>query len=167
MLIDLCKNYMQVTLSPEVEMDIYIRAGKKKDAEAAITVLRRSITQLCSADHHGDEAEVAGWLANKNISSWAVWIDRDDAIVLVAELAGNIVGVGMMNIRGEILLNYVHPEARFNGISKAILCALEAKARALGLKMCVLESTLTAKMFYVDKGYQAGASGPFHLSKQI
>ncbi|MBY3075641.1 GNAT family N-acetyltransferase [Rhizobium laguerreae] len=148
-------------------MTISIRVGKKTDAEAAIAILRQSITQLCSADHHDDDAEIAIWLSNKTAGSWAAWINCDDATVLVAELAGNIVGVGMVDAQGEILLNYAHPDARFKGISKAILLALEAQARARGIKMCVLESTQTAKTFYEARGYQAAAGSPLHLSKRL
>ncbi|SCB59693.1 Ribosomal protein S18 acetylase RimI [Rhizobium aethiopicum] len=148
-------------------MAISIRVGKESDAEAAIAVLRRSITQLCSADHQDDDDEIAGWLSNKTAASWAAWINREDATVLVAELTGNVVGVGMMDGRGEILLNYAHTDARFKGISKGILLALEAQARARGIKMCVLESTRTAKKFYEDRGYEAAAGSTLRLSKRL
>ncbi|RXT28602.1 hypothetical protein B5P46_07420 [Rhizobium leguminosarum] len=148
-------------------MTISIRVGKKTDAEAAIAVLRQSITQLCSADHQDDDAEIASWLSNKTAASWAAWINREDATVLVAELEGNIVGVGMADARGEILLNYAHPDTRFKGISTAILLALEAEVRARGMEMCVVESTRTAKKFYETRGYQAAAGDSLSLSKRL
>ncbi|HYG34800.1 MAG TPA: GNAT family N-acetyltransferase [Clostridia bacterium] len=148
-------------------MTISIRVGKEADAEAAIAVLRQSITQLCSADHQDDGAEIAGWLSNKTAASWAAWINREDATVLIAELAGDIVGVGMVDAQGEILLNYARPDVRFKGISKAILLALENEARERGIKVCVLESTRTAKKFYEDRGYLAEAGSPLHLSKLL
>lgn len=148
-------------------MDIVVRPGKGSDAVAAIAVLRQSIVQLCSADHHGDEAEVKSWLANKTAVSWAAWVNREDATLLVAEVAGNIVGVGMIDLRGEVLLNYVHPAHRFRGISDAIILALEEEARSRGVEMCILTSTETAKKFYEARGYQAEARRSLQLSKRL
>ena len=64
---------------------------------------------------------------------------------LVAEQACAIVGVGMVDHKGEILLNYVDPEFRFQGVSKNMLAALEGKVRANGIRMCFLQSTETAR----------------------
>jgi GNAT superfamily N-acetyltransferase len=50
-------------------------------------------------------------------------------------------------------LNYVAPAARFRGVSKALVAALEATARNLGLAECRLESTQTALQFYRRLGY--------------
>jgi N-acetylglutamate synthase-like GNAT family acetyltransferase len=61
--------------------------------------------------------------------------------VVVAEETGAILGVAAMNNSGKITLNYVSPDARFRGVSTAIMQRLEAQARALGLRECVLETT--------------------------
>jgi N-acetylglutamate synthase-like GNAT family acetyltransferase len=50
-------------------------------------------------------------------------------------------------------LLYVSPEFRFHGVSKALLAALEADARKLGLPSCALVSTDTAKPFFLAAGY--------------
>jgi N-acetylglutamate synthase-like GNAT family acetyltransferase len=73
--------------------------------------------------------------------------------VVVAEEAGAILGVAAMNNSGKITLNYVSPDARFRGVSTAIMQRLEAQARALGLRECVLETTQTALRFYRSLGY--------------
>ena len=44
---------------------------------------------------------------------------RGDATVLVGIKASEIVGVGIVDHYGEVLLNYVRPDARFSGVSKA------------------------------------------------
>jgi GNAT superfamily N-acetyltransferase len=59
-----------------------------------------------------------------------------------------------MTKAGKITLNYVSPEARFRGISKALIDRLEAQARELGLDRCTLNSTETARQFYLSLGYQ-------------
>ena len=59
-----------------------------------------------------------------------------------------------MTKAGMITLNYVSPDARFQGVSKALLAALERTAAELGLKQCRLESTKTARRFYEAAGYR-------------
>ena len=59
-----------------------------------VNVLHRSI-ELCLADHRGDERLIQDWLANKTEVNWQAWIERKDALVLVAETHAGIVGVGM------------------------------------------------------------------------
>ena len=59
-----------------------------------------------------------------------------------------------MTKAGEITLNYVSPDARFRGVSKALIERLEAQARELGLDRCALNSTGTARQFYLSLGYQ-------------
>ncbi len=51
------------------------------------------------------------------------------------------------------MLNYVSPDARLRGVSKALLGRMEAEARFLGLAECGLDSTRTARTFYQSAGY--------------
>jgi GNAT superfamily N-acetyltransferase len=56
---------------------------------------------------------------------------------------------------GEITMNYVAPQARFRGISRGLLKALEARALERGNTECRLHSTETAHRFYLSNGYVA------------
>jgi hypothetical protein len=53
-----------------------IRVARTEDAEQACTVLRRSIQDLCHADHNGDAAKLADWLSNKTPENVASWISN-------------------------------------------------------------------------------------------
>jgi hypothetical protein len=53
-----------------------IRDATVEDAAPACEVLRRSITQLCVADHANDPAILMPWLANKTPEIVASWIAR-------------------------------------------------------------------------------------------
>jgi GNAT superfamily N-acetyltransferase len=130
-----------------------IRAAIPADAAEACEVLRRSITELCEADHHNDPAILQKWLANKTPDNVAAWIDNPQGHMFVALDGERIVGVGAVNLAGEITLNYVSPDARFRGVSKALLARLEATASNLGLSRCTLTSTTTARLFYLSAGY--------------
>jgi GNAT superfamily N-acetyltransferase len=131
-----------------------IRDAALADAESICAVLRRSISELCHADHGGDPAILNGWLFNKTPENVALWLAQPGAYVLVAlDEKGAIVAVGGMSASGEINLNYVLPDARFRGFSKALMRALEDRARERGLGACRLTSTKTAQRFYLSAGY--------------
>lgn len=130
-----------------------IREARIEDAQATCEVLRRSITELCQPDHGNDQEFLSKWLDNKTPDNVVKWIADENSYTFVAEETGTIVGVGAITDTGKITLNYISPDARFMGVSKAILERLERKARELGLDRCILESTSTARRFYISAGY--------------
>jgi hypothetical protein len=71
--------------------------------------------------------------------------------------------VGCVTDSGEITLNYVSPDARFCGVSDALLGVLEARAIERGNKLCTLKSTETARRFYLERSYseEGPADGKF------
>jgi GNAT superfamily N-acetyltransferase len=131
-----------------------IRDARPGDAEEACQVLRRSIMELCEADHRRDPAMLAAWLGNKTPETVAAWMRRIDACYCVAVERGAIAAVGAVTNGGEILLNYVSPDARFRGASSALLIALEARAADRGATHSTLISTETARRFYRARGYE-------------
>ena len=130
-----------------------IRDAVPEDAPAACEVIRRSIIELCAADHHNDPAILDRWLANKTPETVASWIRKPGNSVLVAVESDTILAVGCVTDAGEITLNYVSPDARLRRISRALLVALETRAQERGNKRCILLSTETAHRFYESAGY--------------
>ena len=130
-----------------------IRDAAVEDAAAVCEVLRRSITELCVSDHHGDTAVLAAWLSNKNPEAFRSWLAHQGNSVLVAVEQTVVLGVGAVTDAGEIILNYVSPDARFRGVSCTLLRALEARAVKRGNLRCTLTSTETARRFYRENGY--------------
>jgi len=135
-----------------------IRDAIPADAPAACEVLRRSITELCVADHRNDPVILNRWLANKTPEMVGSWIAQPRNSVLVATEGPAILAVGSVTDAGEITLNYVSPDARFRGVSRTLLRALEARAHERGSVRCTLRSTETAQRFYLSAGYRE--SGP-------
>lgn len=135
-----------------------IRDAVIEDAPAACLVLRRSIIELCTADHGNDPEILRRWLANKTPEIVASWIARAGSSVLVAVESEAALAVGAVTDAGEITLNYVSPDARFRGVSRALLGALEARAVARGNMCCRLHSTETARRFYHAAGYREDGS---------
>lgn len=78
----------------------------------------------------------------------------------MAEQAGEIVGVGQVNTaRGEVSLLYVAPAARGTGVSTALLRRLEKTALAAGIETVRLDTTITARAFYLARGWQHDPEG--------
>jgi GNAT superfamily N-acetyltransferase len=129
-----------------------VRDAIPEDAAAACQVMRRSIAALCAADHRDDPAILARWLGNKTPEVFKSWI-RPGNSLLVAVEDDRILAVGSVTDAGEIALNYVSPDARFRGVSTALLGALETRAIERGNARCTLTSTETARRFYLARGY--------------
>src|SRR5437868_5408139 len=104
-----------------------VRKADVADAPEACTVLRRSIIELCHQDHQNDERYLKAWLSNKTVENVTRWILQGD--VFVTDEDGSIAGVGAMNRTGKITLNYVSPDFRFRGVSRALVHAMEANMR--------------------------------------
>ena len=152
-----------------------IRDATPDDAEAACAVLRRSISELCVADHGNDPAILGAWLRNKTPEIVAGWASQPDNSLLVAVEGQAILAVGSVTDAGEIMLNYVAPNARLRGVSRALLAALEARAAERGNIRCTLTSTETAHRFYQSRGYvddgspagKFGTSSSYPMSRRV
>jgi GNAT superfamily N-acetyltransferase len=143
-----------------------IREACIADAVETCRVLRRSILELCELDHKGDADALDTWLANKTPEDVCRWMVESN--VFVAAEHGVILGVAAINNAGEITLNYVSPDARFRGVSKALVSRLEARALELGFKWVTLESTETARRFYHSAGYEElGPPSPSFLGNSL
>ena len=136
-----------------------IRAATPDDAPSACEIMRRSITELCIADHGNDAAVLQRWLSNKTPEIFRSWIRPANSLRVAVE-NGKILAVGCVTSNGQITLNYVSPDARFRGVSTALLVDLEGRATEQGNEMCRLESTETARRFYLARGYaEEGPAG--------
>jgi catechol 2,3-dioxygenase-like lactoylglutathione lyase family enzyme len=93
-------------------------------------------------------------LANKTVSWFERIIVSDRSPSFVAVEGERVLGFAQLNIDGRVALLYVAPEARFRGISRAMLKALEERGIQLGMERLYLESTKTAARFYEACGYR-------------
>jgi histone acetyltransferase (RNA polymerase elongator complex component) len=137
---------------------ITIRKAMPEDAEAACAVLVRSIKEICAPYYDNDDEILAQWLANKTPANVRHWIESDGSYsVVAADRQGRIVGFSSI-FGSEITLNYVLPEALYQGIGERMLRALENHAIISGIDHIDVVSSIPAKAFYERNGYVA--NGP-------
>src|SRR5215211_3248807 len=87
---------------------MHLREARAEDAVEACQVLRRSIAELCIADHRNEAAILEQWLANKTPENVASWISHpNNHVFIAADNEGTIVAVGAVTSAGEITLLYV------------------------------------------------------------
>ena len=135
--------------------DPSIRRANQNDAGAIAKLVRSSISELCFDDHEGDADKIDLWLADKTEEHISSWIVAPDLSVFVSTCSTGLAAAGCYRDDGVILMNYVSPCYRFQGLSGRMLACLEASLAAQGLATARLVSTRTAIPFYQDRGWQS------------
>lgn len=137
-----------------------IRPARPEDAEAIAAVIAASITGLCGADHHDDPAILTPWLASKNPEAIAEMLTDPQTRLLVAGretilAVGGLSWAGQPEGQARITLVFVAPEARRQGLSSALLTAMEGELLCMGRPEVRLTATATAFAFYRHHGWHA------------
>lgn len=128
---------------------ITIRPAKPEDADAILHSHVASIQGLCAHDYTAEE--IAAWTSPKRADAYRGALEKGHAIFVALE-DDRIVGFG--DLGGEEIFGlYVHPQYVGRGVGKLLLEALESEARARGIHALKLNSTITAKPFYSNRGY--------------
>ena len=129
---------------------IIVREAGLADAYAMAELRARSIKDLCAADHRDDSAAIAAWVGPPD--QFVRIMEYPDNVLLVAEIDGAL--AGLAGLYGDMVtLNYVDPNYRFRGVSKALMEATEARLRDGGVTLGRLRSTATALAFYRAQGW--------------
>jgi GNAT superfamily N-acetyltransferase len=140
----------------------HVRRACDNDAEAAIQVIRDSVTLLCEADHHNEPQILERWLSNKTSEHFRRWLSDPETFLAVADVDSVVRGVALLRQLGEIQLCYVQPGFQRQGLGRSLLMELERQARIWGLTRLRLNSSHEARHFYEHHGFQA--AGPAALA---
>ncbi len=132
---------------------IVVRPAVEADIAAMSAVMTASVTELCGADHHNNPDNIAHWVSNRTPEGVARMLVNPEQSFLVVEHGGEIAAVGAVNRQGVVIFNYVSPAHRFQGVSGALLVRLEQVLRDWGHEEARLVSTITARRFYLDRGW--------------
>jgi putative acetyltransferase len=78
---------------------------------------------------------------------------NQERLCLVAEVEEQLVGtIGLE--RTELVTFFVHPDYQGMGVGRQLLAAIEQRARALGISILMVDSSLTGAAFYARMGYE-------------
>ena len=127
-------------------------------------LLVRSISESCFEDHQNDPKRLKTWLENKTPENVKSWLEINRTYCAISQ-SGAILGVLQINTENRILLNYVDPSYSNRGIGTKLLRKLESEIGE-GERV-VVESTATAKPFYIKNGFIELGNESNEMSKRI
>lgn len=141
-------------------LDFAVRPATEVDAKAIVSVLKRSIVEVCGPYYGNDLSLLEKWCQNKTEQNVLVWLNDQTNKMFVAEdlQTKSCVGVGLVNEpndfapNAEIHLCYVDPKFINVGVGGALLQAMESTI-STKVRTIVVNSTLNAESFYSRYGY--------------
>jgi putative acetyltransferase len=129
---------------------LQIRPYRPEDLEAVAGIFRQAVRRTAIRDY--SEAQVRAW-APDELDMPAFRERRAKTGTLVAELDGAVVGFTALEPDGHVDMLYVHPDHGGRGAARAMLEAVEARARAAGADRLFTEASLTARPVFERLGY--------------
>jgi len=99
------------------------------------------------------KAQVERWLQRAmDDETWNERVKQKNPFV--AEEGGKIVGFGELDADGQIGFFYCHHEWQRKGVGRLLYSAIEEEARSAGISCLYAESSVNAKGFFVNRGFQ-------------
>ncbi len=128
-----------------------IRKFRPADLNHILQLFYDTVHTINIKDYSHEQAEA--WAPkDPDIKRWYTSLNNN--ITYVAELDNHIVGFGDMTSEGHVDRLYTHRSFQSKGIGSRILSALEQEAKQCGIKGLTVESSITAKPFFEQKGYE-------------
>lgn len=127
-----------------------IREFKAEDTHSIVRLFHDTVHKVNIRDYSSEQ--VCAWAPEE--ADLEQWLERlRGGITFVVEENQAIVGFAQLEPNGHIDSFYTHSEFQNNGYGSKLLFAIEQRARALGLKKVFTESSITAKPFFLKKGF--------------
>lgn len=143
---------------------VEVREAEPADRRAIRDVHVASVRGL-AADSY-DDAVIEAWTGDEDRDPSVYAVDDEDAVFLVADDGGGVVGFGELAdgpdatasydvvADAEIGAVYVAPDRAGEGVGSALLRELETRARPRGVSTVVLTASVNAVAFYEHHGYE-------------
>ncbi len=131
---------------------ITLRPYEPSDAPALLGLFRDTIRRVNARDY--DPEQIRAWASDEiDPEAWAGRFAGRFVVVAVEE--GRPVGFAELEADGHIDRFYVAADFQGRGVGKAMLRALVAEARRLGLERLFVEASITARPFFEAGGFAA------------
>ncbi len=141
-------------------MLINIRRMRAEDARAFLEVHRAAVRGIAAKDYPSSVVEQWAPLPITERHVEHIRANRDNEIRVLAEIGGQIVGLGAIVVAGnELRACYVVPDAARKGVGSALVRELEGIALHHGLEWLQLDASLTSRPFYAALGYEVREHG--------
>lgn len=128
-----------------------IRPMTAADIPAAIALFRASVRQVARRDY--GEAQVRAWAPDHiDPAGWAVRFEGSLAWMALSD--GVVAGFCVLKRSGLVDMMFSHPGFQGRGIASALLAQAEAAALDLGLSTLRTEASLTARPFFLARGFR-------------
>lgn len=127
-------------------MNIILRSARPEDAQQIGQLIYDTVRIINRKDY--TEEQVKAWAPDPMIFS-----TYTESYAYVAEVNGVIAGFGNLNSEGYLHRFYIHKDYQGLGVGSQLLGALESKAKELGLPQIRTEASITAKPFFLAKGW--------------
>ena len=130
--------------------NIIIAEFESRDLEEILDLFYNTIHSVNARDYSKNQLDAWG-IANPDRDRWLLRLSRNKTYV--AKLNNIIVGFGDLNSQYYIDRLYTHKNYQNIGIGTSILKMLEEDAMKLGYRTVYTEASITAKSFFLSKGY--------------
>lgn len=144
-----------------------IRRAERKDLRQMLEVHRRSVHELGASDY--DAATLEAWappIDDDRIERWGEQNFGDDSSIVAfvaVERDGpeqRVLGFSSVDpSESHLMALYVDPDVAQRGLGTALLRQAEWAAAQEGAERLELESSLNARDFYIDQGYEVVGRG--------
>lgn len=130
-----------------MDANIKIRLAKLEDGEQIGQLIFDTVHTINRKDY-----------SQKQVEAWApdcfIFSKYEESDAYVAELDGVIIGFGNITSVGYVNRFYIHKNFQRLGIGSLLLRALEERALILSIKEMTAEVSITAKAFFLEKGWK-------------
>ena len=135
-------------------MPVVVRPMRDDESRSFLEIQREAVLGLAAHDY--STAVIEAW-APLPVTDTAVAffrVNHEDEVRVVAELDGELAGIGALVIAdSELRACYVRPAVARRGIGSALVAEIERIAQHHGLTHLQLHSSVTAEPFYRALGY--------------
>jgi putative acetyltransferase len=142
------------------DLQIVVREMRSADARAFLEVHHAAVRSTAVGDYPLAVIEAWAPMPVTEEAAEQVWANHDNEYRLIAEIDGQIVGIGVLVFESsELRAVYVAPAAGRRGVGSALVQEIERAACERGLSTLQLDSSITAEVFYRKHGYEVRKRG--------
>ena len=137
-----------------------LRTATANDVPQIIQLFEGTITTVNSKDYTTEQTTV--WSSRgTDAAKWIAKISEQYFIVLEGQTA--IIGFASLTTSGYLDFMYVHKDHQRRGIASMLLKNLEDKAHQLNIHEIISDVSITAKPFFMSKGFKVLAQQSVNL----